>query len=36
MSEIRRSQGQTFRGGLAAIDLDEADRPSRPSTFTRP
>jgi len=27
MSEIRRSQGQTFRGGLAAIDLDEADRP---------
>ncbi len=27
MSEIRRSRGQTFRGGLAAIDLDEADRP---------
>jgi DNA-binding LacI/PurR family transcriptional regulator len=28
MSEIRRSRGQTFRGGLAAIDLDEADRPA--------
>jgi len=27
MSEIRRSRGQTFRGGLAAIDLDESDRP---------
>jgi LacI family transcriptional regulator len=27
MSEIRRSRGLTFRGGLAAIDLDEADRP---------
>jgi LacI family transcriptional regulator len=28
MSEIRRSRGQTFRGGLAAINLDEADRPA--------
>ena len=27
MSEIRRSRGQTFRGGLAAVDLEEADRP---------
>jgi len=27
MSEIRRSQGRAFRGGLAAIDLDEPDRP---------
>lgn len=27
MSEMRRSRGQTFRGALAAIDLDESDRP---------
>jgi DNA-binding LacI/PurR family transcriptional regulator len=33
MSEIRRSHGQTFRGGLAAIDLDEADRPVSAERF---
>jgi len=33
MSEIRRSRGQTFRGGLAAIDLDEADRPAAAQRF---
>lgn len=33
MSEIRRSRGQTFRGGLAAIDLDEADRPAAALRF---
>jgi len=33
MSEIRRSRGQTFRGGLAAVDLDEADRPLAAQRF---
>lgn len=28
MSEIRRSHASTFRGGLAAVDIDESDRPS--------
>lgn len=27
MSELRRSRGATFRGGLAVVDLEEADRP---------
>ena len=33
MSEIRRSRAQTFRGGLAAVDLDEADRPFPAARF---
>jgi len=28
MSEIRRSQSKAFRGGLAAVDLEENDRPN--------
>ena len=28
MSQIRRSRSQAFRGGLAAVNLDESDRPS--------
>ena len=28
MSELRRSRGQTFRGGLAVVDIDETDRPA--------
>jgi LacI family transcriptional regulator len=28
MSQIRRSRSQAFRGGLAAVNLDETDRPS--------
>lgn len=27
MSQIRRSRAQAFRGGLAAVNIDEADRP---------
>lgn len=27
MSQIRRSSGSAFRGGLAAVNIDEADRP---------
>jgi DNA-binding LacI/PurR family transcriptional regulator len=28
MSQIRRSRSQSFRGGLAAVNIDETDRPS--------
>jgi DNA-binding LacI/PurR family transcriptional regulator len=28
MSQIRRSRAQSFRGGLAAVNIDETDRPS--------
>jgi DNA-binding LacI/PurR family transcriptional regulator len=28
MSQIRRSRTQSFRGGLAAVNIDETDRPS--------
>jgi len=33
MSEIRRSRAQTFRGGLAAIDLDDFERPASTSRY---
>jgi DNA-binding LacI/PurR family transcriptional regulator len=33
MSEIRRSGSQSYRGGLAAIDLQEADRPPYAARF---
>jgi DNA-binding LacI/PurR family transcriptional regulator len=29
MSQIRRSRAQAFRGGLAAVNIDENDRPSQ-------
>jgi len=28
MSQIRRSRAQAFRGGLAAVNVDEPDRPA--------
>jgi len=33
MSELRRSRGATFRGVIAAIDLDEPDRPAYAARF---
>lgn len=33
MSELRRSRGNAFRGVLAAIDLNESDRPTRGANF---
>jgi LacI family transcriptional regulator len=33
MSEIRRSQGKSFRGGLAAVDLEEPERPNLGKRF---
>lgn len=33
MSEIRRSRGSTFRGGLAIVELEESDRPSPDRLF---
>ncbi len=35
MSELRRSRGMTFRGVLAAIDLDEPDRPAYAARYHR-
>jgi LacI family transcriptional regulator len=35
MSELRRSRGSTFRGVLAAVDLDEPDRPPYAARFHR-
>ena len=35
MSELRRSRGATFRGVIAAIDLDEPDRPAYAARFHR-
>jgi len=33
MSEVRRSRNQMFRGVIAAVDLDEAERPSAGARF---
>jgi LacI family transcriptional regulator len=35
MSELRRSKGSTFRGVIAAIDLDEPNRPAYAARFHR-
>ena len=35
MSELRRSRGTTFRGVLAAVDLEEPGRPAHASRFHR-
>lgn len=35
MSELRRSRGATFRGVIAAVDLDEPDRPGYAARFHR-
>jgi LacI family transcriptional regulator len=35
MSELRRSRGSTFRGVIAAVDLDEPDRPTHAARFHR-
>lgn len=35
MSEIRRSRGQAFRGVIAAVDIEEADRPAHSLRFHR-
>lgn len=35
MSELRRSRGMTFRGVLAALDLDETERPGNASRYHR-
>ncbi len=35
MSELRRSRGGTFRGVLAAVDLDEPDRPAYGARYHR-
>lgn len=35
MSELRRSRGSTFRGVLAAVDLDAQDRPSYAARYHR-
>jgi LacI family transcriptional regulator len=35
MSELRRSRGTAFRGVLAAIDLNEPDRPEAATRFHR-
>src|ERR1700690_1167175 len=33
MSQIRRSRTQAFRGGMAAVTIDEADRPSNSARY---
>jgi LacI family transcriptional regulator len=33
MSQIRRSRSQAFRGGMAAVTIDEADRPSNSARY---
>jgi LacI family transcriptional regulator len=35
MSELRRSRGSTFRGVIAAVDIDEPDRPPYAARFHR-
>lgn len=35
MSELRRSRGSTFRGVIAAVDLDEPSRPAYAARFHR-
>jgi LacI family transcriptional regulator len=35
MSELRRSRGSTFRGVIAAVDIDEPDRPAHAARYHR-